>query len=157
MSRQLGFFFYLIIVFKVIIASQLCLDTSDNSNQSYVLGDTVCQERNHSVTIFLGIFWKRMNRQGAIAAMLVGLVTTFGYIYYFKFGGGTPDQYLFGVSPEGIGFVFMWLSAGVGIVTSLATDAPPQDIQDLVEDIRVPGTRTGHGMADAGMAPLSSD
>ena len=107
--------------------------------------------------IFLGIFWKRMNRQGAIAAMLVGLVTTFGYIYYFKFGGGTPDQYLFGVSPEGIGFVFMWLSAGVGIVTSLATDAPPQDIQDLVEDIRVPGTRTGHGMADAGMAPLSSD
>jgi len=107
--------------------------------------------------IFLGIFWKRMNREGAIASMLTGLLTTFGYIYLFKFGGGTPDQYLFGVSPEGIGFVFMWLALGVGIAVAMLTKAPPQDIQDLVEDIRVPGTRSAHGIADAGMKPMPAD
>jgi cation/acetate symporter len=104
--------------------------------------------------IFLGIFWKRMNKEGAIAAMLTGLLTTFGYIYFFKFGGGTPDQFLFGVSPEGIGFVFMWLALGVGIAVALVTKAPPQDVQDLVDDIRVPGTRSAHGSADAGMPPM---
>ena len=91
--------------------------------------------------IFLGIFWKRMNKEGAITAMLTGLISTFSYIYYFKFGGGTPDQWLFGVSPEGIGFVFMWLALGLGIGVALVTEAPPQDVQDLVEDIRVPGMR----------------
>jgi cation/acetate symporter len=104
--------------------------------------------------IFLGIFWKRMNKEGAIAAMATGLLTTFGYIYHFKFGGGTPDRYLFGVSPEGIGFVFMWLALGVGIAVAALTKAPPGDIQDLVEDIRVPGTRRAHGIADAGMQPM---
>ncbi|MEL6662626.1 MAG: cation acetate symporter, partial [Pseudomonadota bacterium] len=107
--------------------------------------------------IFLGIFWKRMNKEGAIASMVFGLVSTFAYIYYFKFGGGTPDQYFFGVSPEGIGFVFMWVSGLIGIVTALVTAPPPQDIQDLVEDIRVPGTRTAHGAADAGMAPMPAE
>ncbi|MEM6667312.1 MAG: sodium:solute symporter family protein, partial [Pseudomonadota bacterium] len=87
--------------------------------------------------IFLGIFWKRMNKEGAITSMTFGLVSTFAYIYYFKFGGGTPDQYFFGVSPEGIGFVFMWVSGLLGVAVALMTKAPPQDIQDLVEDIRV--------------------
>lgn len=96
--------------------------------------------------IFLGIFWKRMNREGAIASMTVGLMSTFSYIVYFKFLGGTPSQWWFdfgsgGVSPEGIGFVFMWVSAIIGIAVSLLSKAPPQDIQDLVEDIRIPGTR----------------
>ncbi|GGD05876.1 sodium:solute symporter family protein [Aquisalinus flavus] len=103
--------------------------------------------------IFLGIFWKRMNREGAIVAMLTGLITTFGYIYFFKFGGGTPDQYLFGISPEGIGFLFMWLALIAGIVTALLTPAPSQEIQDLVEDIRVPGSRTMHGLGDEAMPP----
>jgi cation/acetate symporter len=107
--------------------------------------------------IFLGIFWKRMNKEGAIAAMITGLLTTFGYIYYFKFGDGTPDRYLFGVSPEGIGFVFMWLALGVGIAVALLTEPPPRDIQDLVEDIRVPGTRSAHGIADAGMKPMPAE
>lgn len=100
--------------------------------------------------IFLGIFWKRMNKEGAIAAMLIGLVTTFAYIYYFKFvfalspdaaasGLRIEDYYLFGVSPEGIGFVFMFLALAVGIAVSLFTAPPPQDIQDMVDDIRVPG------------------
>jgi hypothetical protein len=87
----------------------------------------------------LGISWKRMKKEGAIAAMLTGLLTTFGYIYYFKFGSGMPGQFLLGVSPEGIGFVFMWLSLGVGIAVALMTKAPPQDVQDLVDDIRVLG------------------
>lgn len=103
--------------------------------------------------IFLGIFWKRMNREGAISAMLTGLITTFGYIYYFKFVNTDADLWLFGVSPEGIGFVFMWLAAAVGVIVSLMTAAPPQDVQDLVDDIRIPGTRQSHGMADAGMEP----
>jgi cation/acetate symporter len=103
--------------------------------------------------IFLGIFWKRMNKEGAITTMVVGLVTTFSYIYYFKFGGGTADQWFMGVSPEGIGFVFMWLAAAVGVVVSLFTAPPPQEIQDLVEDIRIPGTRSAHGQSDVDMAP----
>lgn len=107
--------------------------------------------------IFLGIFWKRMNKEGAIVAMLFGLVSTFAYIVYFKFMGGTPDQYWFGVSPEGIGFVFMWVSGALGIGTALVTAAPPQDVQDLVEDIRIPGTRQPHGAADAGMAPMPAE
>ena len=107
--------------------------------------------------IFLGIFWKRMNKEGAIVAMLFGLVSTFAYIVYFKFMGGTPDQYWFGVSPEGIGFIFMWVSGALGIGTALVTAAPPQDVQDLVEDIRIPGTRQPHGEADAGMAPMPAE
>ena len=47
----------------------------------------------------------------------------------------------------------MWLAAGVGIVVSLITPAPPQEIQDLVQDIRIPGQRKSHGMAEGGMAP----
>ncbi len=107
--------------------------------------------------IFLGIFWKRMNKEGAIASMLFGLITTFSYIYYFKFVDLDPAHWLLGVSPEGIGFVFMWISALIGISVSLVTAPPPQDIQDLVEDIRVPGTRTAHGIADAGMAPMPAE
>ena len=107
--------------------------------------------------IFLGIFWKRMNKEGAIAAMVFGLVSTFSYIYYFKFVNTNSADWWLGVSPEGIGFVFMWVSALIGIGVSLATAAPPQDIQDLVEDIRVPGTRTSHGKADEGMAPMPAE
>ena len=103
--------------------------------------------------IFLGIFWKRMNKEGAIAAMLTGIVTTSLYIMYFKFWGGTEDGWWFGVSPEGIGFVFMWLAVAVGVIVAMMTPAPPQEIQDLVQDIRIPGQRTHHGMADGDMTP----
>nr|WP_321361628.1 sodium:solute symporter family protein [uncultured Hyphomonas sp.] len=103
--------------------------------------------------IVLGIFWKRMNREGAIASMLTGLITTFWYIYHFKFVDTDPSHWWLGVSPEGIGFIFMFLSLAVGVGVALVTAPPPQDIQDLVEDIRVPGTRTPHGIADAEMQP----
>ena len=105
--------------------------------------------------IFLGIFWKRMNKDGAIVSMLFGLFSTFGYIYYFKFVDTDPANWWLGVSPEGIGFVFMFASAILGVVVSLLTAPPPQDIQDLVEDIRVPGTRSPHGAIDADMAPMA--
>lgn len=91
--------------------------------------------------IFLGIFWKRMNKEGAISAMLTGLVSTFLYICYFSFWGGIADQWWFGVSPEGIGFVFMWAAIAVGAGVTMITPPPPQDVQDLVEDIRIPGSR----------------
>ncbi|MAP94728.1 MAG: cation acetate symporter [Ponticaulis sp.] len=104
--------------------------------------------------IFLGIFWKRMNKEGAIASMLFGLISTFGYIYYFKFVNTNPADWWFGVSPEGIGFVFMFASAIIGVVVALMTKAPPQEIQDLVEDIPIPGTRHSHGAVDEGMAPM---
>jgi cation/acetate symporter len=107
--------------------------------------------------ILLGIFWKRMTREGAIASMLTGLIPTFAYIWHFKLGAGkaaTAEQWFLGVSPEGIGFVFMVVALVVGVAVSLVTKAPPQDIQDLVEDIRVPGERKSHGIADAGMAPV---
>ena len=107
--------------------------------------------------ILLGIFWKRMNREGAIASMLTGLIPTFAYIWHFKLGAGkaaTAEDWFLGVSPEGIGFVVMIVSIAVGVAVSLATKPPPQDIQDLVEDIRIPGTRRSHGIADSGMAPV---
>ena len=94
-----------------------------------------------------------MNKEGAVVSMVFGLVSTFAYIYYFKFVDTDPSHWFLGVSPEGIGFVFMWGSLILGVVVALLTPAPPQDIQDLVEDIRVPGTRQPHGTADEGMAP----
>ena len=90
--------------------------------------------------IFLGIFWKRMNKEGAIVSMLVGLVSTFSYIVYFKFLGGTQDQWFLGVSPEGIGFVFMWLALVSGILVSFLTKEPPNEIKELVEKIRIPNS-----------------
>ena len=89
--------------------------------------------------IFLGIFWKRMNREGAIAAMLTGLISTVLYISYFKFMGGTDAGWWFGISPEGIGFAFMWVSLCVAVIVSLVTAPPPLAIQRLVDDIRIPG------------------
>jgi len=91
--------------------------------------------------IVLGIFWKRMNKEGAIASMLTGLISTMSYIIYFKSEAGLAENWWFGVSPEGIGFVFMWLALLVGIIVALVTPAPPAAIQQLVEDIRIPGQR----------------
>ena len=88
--------------------------------------------------IILGIFDKKMNREGALTGMVTGIVFTSAYIIYFKFLGGTKDQYWFGISPEGIGTFGMLLNATLAIGVSRFTPAPPEDIQNLVEDIRVP-------------------
>lgn len=148
--------------------------------------------------IFLGIFWKRMNKEGAIVGMTTGLLITGVYIIHFKIGFssivlgvlalilamasailflgtrtgqtstppllyaagalalagllgvlgllpaiaiGTPDQWILGISPEGFGTVGMLVSFAVSVGVSLATQAPPQDVQDLVEEIRIPSIR----------------
>jgi len=93
--------------------------------------------------ILLGIFWKRANREGAVAGMVSGLLFTSAYIIYFKFLGGTPDGYWLGISPEGIGTIGMLLNMAVTIGVSLATDPPPDDVQNMVEDIRLPSGATG--------------
>ncbi len=91
--------------------------------------------------ILMGIFNKKMNKEGAIAGMLVGLIFTFAYIVYFKFvnpAANTPDNWLFGVSPEGIGTFGMILNFVVSYAVSKVTPPPPEHIQHLVDDIRIP-------------------
>jgi cation/acetate symporter len=98
--------------------------------------------------ILLGIFFKRANKEGAIAGMLAGLLFTYGYIEYFKglflkwagapWGENVPAEWLFGISPEGIGVIGMLLNFAVAIAVSYGTSAPPERIQGLVERIRVP-------------------
>ncbi len=91
--------------------------------------------------ILLGIFSKRMNKEGAIAGMLVGLVFTFSYIVFFKFISpelNTAEHWLLGVSPEGIGTVGMILNFIVAVLVCKATPPPPEYIQHIVEDIRIP-------------------
>jgi len=88
--------------------------------------------------IVMGIFSKSMNKEGAIAGMLSGLVFTMGYIIYFKFLGGTADQWLFGISPEGIGVIGMLINFGVAALVARMTEAPSEEVQDLVEQIRIP-------------------
>ena len=106
--------------------------------------------------LMMGIFSKRINSKGAIAGMLVGLVLTVGYVFtylgmFFIPGTNilpnTPDNWLFGISPASfgtVGAVFNFLAA---YVVSMQTEEPPQEIQDLVESVRVPrgaGGATGH-------------
>jgi len=88
--------------------------------------------------LLLGIFSKGMNKEGAIAGMVTGILFTLGYIIYFTYLGGTKSQYLWGISPEGIGFIGMILNFIVSIVVSRLTPAPPQEIRDLVDRVRHP-------------------
>ncbi|MBL4832295.1 MAG: cation acetate symporter [Aliivibrio sp.] len=91
--------------------------------------------------IILGIFYKKMNKEGAIAGMLSGIVFTATYIIYFKFinpAANTSDNWMFGISPEGIGTLGMCLNFAVSIAVSKVTAEVPQDVQDLVESIRFP-------------------
>ncbi|NQD79995.1 cation acetate symporter [Pseudomonas seleniipraecipitans] len=90
--------------------------------------------------IVMGIFYKRMNKEGAIAGMVVGLAFTFGYIVYFKFINptATAADWWFGISPEGIGTLGMIFNFVIAFLVSRMTAPPPEHIQHLVEDIRVP-------------------
>jgi len=100
--------------------------------------------------IILGIFDKRMNKEGAISGMICGILFTAIYIWYFKpqLGGpGTPDGYWFGIKPEGIGVIGTVLNLVIALVVSRLTPPPPQGIQELVEDIRIP---RGSGEPGAG-------
>ena len=91
--------------------------------------------------IILGIFDKRMNREGAISGMIIGILFTATYIIYFKpqlGGSGLPEDYWFGISPEGIGTLGMLFNFIIAILVSRFTDPPPKEIQDLTERIRTP-------------------
>jgi cation/acetate symporter len=91
--------------------------------------------------IILGIFYKRMNKAGAIAGMVVGIVFTALYIFYFKFWHpelNNANHWWFGVSPEGIGTLGMIFNVVVSMIVAHLTPAPPANVQDLVEDIRYP-------------------
>jgi len=91
--------------------------------------------------IFMGIFSKSMNREGAISGMITGLSFTAGYIIYFKFmnpSANSLENWWFGISPEGIGTLGMVFNFIVAILVSRVTTAPPEKIKDMVDDLRVP-------------------
>ena len=94
--------------------------------------------------ILLGIFTFRVNKQGAIAGMLSGLTFTVGYIIYFKgvfvapLAENLPENWLFGISPEGIGVLGALLNFGVAIGISAVTPPPSAEVRELVERIRLP-------------------
>ena len=97
--------------------------------------------------IVLGIFYKRMNKEGAVAGMAVGILAMLFYMLKFKFdwfGGGTKDDWWFGISPEGFGTVAMLLNFVVSLIISTFTPKPPIEVQKIVENIRIP---SGAGQA----------
>jgi len=106
--------------------------------------------------IILGIFHKKMNKEGAIAGMVIGLLLMLFYMLKFKFGifdggkeavEGLKASWWFGISPEGFGTIAMIVNFIVAFVVNSFTPAPPQDVQEIVENIRIPsgaGEATGH-------------
>ena len=93
--------------------------------------------------IILGIFYKRMNKEGAIAGMIVGIVSMLLYMMKYKLGWfdevlPAKSEWWFGISPEGFGTIAMMLNFIVSISVMKFTKAPPQDVQDIVETIRIP-------------------
>jgi cation/acetate symporter len=97
--------------------------------------------------IIIGIFDKRMNKEGAISGMVIGLSLMLFYMLKFKFGifdGGKPAvaglkaDWWFGISPEGFGSIAMVVNFVVSVIVSRMTTPPPEHIQHIVEDIRIP-------------------
>ena len=91
--------------------------------------------------IILGIFDKRMNREGAMSGMIVGILFTATYIIYFKpqlGGSGLSEDYWFGISPEGIGTLGMFFNFIIAILVSRFTAPPSKEVQELTERIRTP-------------------
>tara|TARA_B100000378_G_scaffold126998_1_gene102513 strand:- start:5045 stop:5986 length:942 start_codon:yes stop_codon:yes gene_type:complete len=91
--------------------------------------------------ILMGIFSKRMNKEGAIAGMVAGIVFTAVYITWFKLVHpelNSAENWLFGISPEGIGAVGMLINFAIALIVSRVTEEPPRQVQALVEEIRVP-------------------
>ncbi|MDG1452214.1 MAG: cation acetate symporter [Polaribacter sp.] len=91
--------------------------------------------------IILGIFTKKMNKEGAIAGMIAGILTMLFYMLKFKFdwfGGGQKEDWWFGISPEGFGTVAMIINFLIAIVVSKFTPDPPDEVQEIVANIRIP-------------------
>jgi cation/acetate symporter len=92
--------------------------------------------------IVMGIFKKRMNKEGAICGMIAGFTFTAAYIIYFKFinpAASTAEFWWFGISPEGIGTLGTLVNLAVALTVCRFTNAPPQEVQEIVENIRLPG------------------
>ena len=91
--------------------------------------------------IVLGIFYKKMNKEGAISGMLIGILSMLFYMTKFKFGwfgGGSSEDWWLGVSPEGFGTIAMLINLIVSITVANFTASPPEKIIKLVENIRLP-------------------
>ena len=91
--------------------------------------------------IVMGIFYKKMNKEGAICGMLAGIGLMLFYMLKFKFdffGGGSSDEYWFGISPEGFGSVAMILNFIVSFAVMKFTSPTPKKIKDIVDNIRIP-------------------
>ena len=91
--------------------------------------------------ILLGIFDKRMNREGAITGMLAGLIFSLAYIAYFKFVSpqtNNAEHWLFGISPEGIGTVGAVINFTLALVISRCTGPVPEEVTKMVDNIRIP-------------------
>ena len=92
--------------------------------------------------LLLGIFWKRATKEGAIAGMFSGIAFTASYIIYFYYvlpkGSNNAENWLLGISPEGIGSIGMLINFVITIGVSHLTKPPPDDVQQLVERIREP-------------------
>ncbi|MGB3151045.1 MAG: sodium:solute symporter family protein [Maribacter sp.] len=100
--------------------------------------------------IVLGIFYKKMNKEGAIGGMVVGILLMLFYMTKFKFGwfgGGTQSDWWFGISPEGFGSIAMLANFVISVVIMQFTPQPPENVQEIVESIRIPnetGEASGH-------------
>jgi cation/acetate symporter len=90
--------------------------------------------------LVLGFFSKRTTKEGAIAGMLTGILFTSGYIVWFRFfdKSAGPEEWLLGISPEGIGSIGMLLNFAVTLMVSRFTAAPPAEVQELIERVRLP-------------------
>ena len=91
--------------------------------------------------LLMGIFSKRLNKEGAITGMIFGLIFTSSYIIYFKFINTSlnfSENWLLGISPEGIGFVGMLINFAIAFFVSSITSNPPREINAMVENIRKP-------------------
>ena len=91
--------------------------------------------------IVMGIFYKQMNKEGAIAGMLVGISLMVYYMLKFKFnffGGGSADDYWFGISPEGFGSVAMFVNFVISYIVMKFTSPTPEKIKKIVDNIRIP-------------------
>ena len=141
--------------FAIVVATYLGLNPPGFAAQTVALAFGLAAATIFPV-LMMGIFSKRINKEGAIAGMLVGLVFTAVYIFIYKgwfFIPGTnnladiPANYMFGISPLSIGTVGAVLNFAVAYIVSGATKEPPVEVQDLVESIRIPkgaGAATHH-------------
>jgi cation/acetate symporter len=91
--------------------------------------------------LLMGIFFKEINKEGAILGMVLGLVTTFSYIIYFKFmfpEFNNSEYWLLGISPEGFGVIGMLVNFMTAIICLQMFSKPPSSVTNLLNSIRKP-------------------